>query len=145
MNKLIFGHIIFSDHAIHRYKTRYLEHKGFGYDELSIEDIKGRILKQVSFRNVKKIVNFGDEFKFVFTKNNLEFRFKRSNSKNKDTWILQTVVRYVRVLPWEEPIDIDLDNVPRGQTQRLGIGVAIKVREKQKLEYEKEQQENAMV
>lgn len=137
MKKLVFGYIIFSDHAIDRYKTRVLQRKGIGYNELSLEKIKGNILKDVAFQNVRKIVSFGADYKFVFTRNNLEFRFERSKSKNKETWVLITVVRYNRVLPWEEPLDIDLSKCKDGEVQKMGIGVAIKIREQQKIKHER--------
>ena len=136
MNKLIFGYVIFSQHAIDRYKTRVLKRKEIGYNELSDKKIKNKILQEVSFKNVRRIVSFGNDYKFVFTKSNLEFRFERSKSKHAESWVLTTVVRYNRVLPWEEPLVIDFENVKKGEVKNMGIKVAIDIREKQKLKYE---------
>lgn len=145
MNKLIFGYIIFSQHAIDRYKTRVLKRREIGYNELSDKKIKNIILREVSFKNVRRIISFGNDYKFVFTKNNLEFRFERSKSKHTESWVLTTVVRYNRVLPWEEPLIVDFDNVEKGEVKNMGIKVAMDIREKQKINYESRKKENEMV
>lgn len=126
---MIFGHIIFSDHAIERYRERILKHKNLDM-EMDRKDVIKLILRDISYKNIKKIVNYGN-YKFVFTRYNCEFRFERSHD-NK-SWVLLTVVRYKRLLPFEEPLhieDLDEGNIV------YGIHTAIKIREKKKREFE---------
>lgn len=132
-NNMLFGNIVFTSHAIEKYRERVLTHKNI--EDLSDKQIKKLILRDVSFKNVREIVNFGDEYKFVFTRYNCEFRFKKINN---DNWLLMTVIRYKRIMKWEELDYYDLENMTKEEIKNAGIGAAIQVRKNKKLEYEKE-------
>lgn len=126
---MIFGRVHISPHAIERYKERIMSHRHIAENEPNSE-ISKRIYKEIDLRNTIKTVNFGDKYKFIFTKSNTEFRFEKSRDGKK--WIMVTCVRYPRLLASEEPLSInDLD----GNTT-YGIRTAIKIREKQKNEFE---------
>lgn len=119
-----------SDHSIQRYRERIMSHRHWNDDEPKSETMK-KIRREIDPRNVLKVVNYGEKYKFIFTKKHTEFRFERSNDRT--CWILVTCVRFVRLMESEEPIDIS--QIKRGHI--YGIRTAIKIREKKKLEYEK--------
>lgn len=122
--------INFSDHSIERYRERIMRHRHLLDDEPKSKTIK-KICREIDPRNVMKVVNYGDDYKFIFTKKHTEFRLERSNDRK--FWILVTCVRFVRLMESEEPLSIE--EVKRGRV--YGIRTAIKIREKKKLEYEK--------
>ena len=127
---MIFGKIYCSPHAIDRFRTRIMTHRQLLNEESDRETIK-KIYREIDFKNVLKIVTFGDKYKFVFTKRSTELRFEKS--RNGKFWVLVTCVRYDRLLQTEEPLDIkDI----RGSYYKYGIRTAISIREKQKERFE---------
>lgn len=131
---MIFGKIYCSPHAIERFKKRIMSHRQL-LEEESDEEIIKKIHREIDFRNVMKIVSFGDKYKFVFTKRNTEFRFEKS--MNGKFWVLVTCVRYPRLIKSEEPIS--LDDI-KGK-KYFGIRTAIEIREKQKIAFENKKEE----
>lgn len=131
---MIFGKIYCSPHAIERFKNRIMSHRQL-LDEESDEEIIKKIHREIDFRNVMKIVSFGDKYKFVFTKRNTELRFVKS--RNGKFWVLVTCVRYPRLIKSEEPIS--LDDI-KGK-KYFGIRTAIEIREKQKIDFENKKEE----
>lgn len=131
---MIFGKIYCSPHAIERFKNRIMSHRQLLDEENDAEIIK-KIHREIDFRNVIKIVTFGDKYKFVFTKRNTELRFEKS--RNGKFWVLVTCVRYPRLIKSEEPIS--LDDI-KGK-KYFGIRTAIEIREKQKIDFENKKEE----
>lgn len=126
---MIFGKIYCSPHAIERFKIRIMAHRQLLNEESDSEIIK-KIHREIDFKNVMKIVSFGDKYKFVFTKRNTELRFEKS--RNGKFWVLVTCVRYPRLTKSEEPLSLnDIKD-----KKLYGIRTAIKIREKQKIEFE---------
>lgn len=126
---MIFGKIYCSPHAIDRFKKRIMSHRQL-LDEESDSEIIKKIHREIDFKNVMKIVNFGDKYKFVFTKRNTELRFEKS--MNGKFWVLVTCVRYPRLMESEEPLSLnDIKN-----KKYFGIRTAIEIREKQKIDFE---------
>lgn len=131
---MIFGKIYCSPHAIERFRKRIMSHRQLLNEESDSETIK-KILREIDFKNVMKIVSFGDKYKFVFTKRNTELRFEKS--RNGKFWVLVTCVRYQRMIESEEPLSL---NDIKGK-KSYGIRTAIKIREMQKLEFENKKEE----
>lgn len=125
---MIFGDIIITKHSIKRYRERILPHYGIDKDISDGEVIK-MMYKDLNYRSIKEIVNFGNDLKFVFTRNHKEFRFEKSN--NGKRWVLLTVVRYRRMFAHEEPLE-DAKGI-----KQYGINHEIEYRKKQKIKYEK--------
>lgn len=124
---MIIGSIIITKHSIKRYRERILPHYGIDEDIENSEVIK-MIYKDLNYKAIKEIVYFGDKLKFVFTRQNKEFRFEKSNDGKR--WILLTVVRYKRMFPHEEPLEDAKGN------KHYGINHEIEYRKKQKIKYE---------
>ena len=126
---MITENIIISDHSIRRYRQRILTHRQILDDDIPKHEIKKMIFRDLHYRNIKEIVNFGQDYKFVFTKKHEEFRFEKSFDRK--SWVLLTVVRYKRMFPHE-------DYVISEETgdKIYGIKHEIKVRKEQKIEYE---------
>lgn len=121
--------ILISDHCIERYRERIMSHRRWNDPESKQETIK-KINREIDPRNILKVVYYGDDYKFVFTKKHTEFRFEKSNDRK--FWVLVTCVRYTRLLASEEPCDIE--QIREGHI--YGIRTAIKIREKKKIMYE---------
>lgn len=126
---MITENIIISDHSIKRYRQRILTHRQILDDDIPKHEIKKMIFKDLHYKNVKEIVNFGQDYKFVFTKKHEEFRFEKSFDRN--SWVLLTVVRYKRMFPHEDYVIYEETG-----DKIYGIKHEIKVRKEQKIEYE---------
>lgn len=126
---MIFGKVYFSDHAIERYRQRVLSHKNLD-ESMPKKDVISMIFRDIDYKHVKEIVSFKDEYKFVFTRHNTEFIFKRE----KNIWLLITVIRYKRFMSYE-----------RAPKSKESIYFNIENRKKQKIEYEKGRNKDAMV
>lgn len=131
---MIFGKIYCSPHAIERFRSRIMVHRQMLNEETDKETIK-KIYREIDFKNVMKIVTFGDKYKFVFTKRHTELRFEKS--RNGKFWVLVTCVRYKRMTESEEPLSPKFIN---GKNS-YGIRTAIEIRERQKLEFENKKEE----
>lgn len=118
-----------SDHCIERYRERIMAHRHWNEPETKTETIK-KIKREIDPRNILKVVYYGDDYKFVFTKKHTEFRFEKSNDRK--FWVLVTCVRYTRLLASEEPCNIE--QIREGHV--YGIRTAVKIREKKKKMYE---------
>lgn len=126
---MILGNIIISEHAIQRYRQRVVKHRQLdNEDELTSREIKKMIYNDLYYKNIREIIKFKDDFKFVFTRNNCEFRLEKS--ADDKSWVMLTVVRYKRMFPHEEP------QISDSGEKIYGIRHEIDVRKKQKLEYE---------
>jgi len=130
-SRIIFDDFDVSQHALERFRERVMLTRNLNISENKEKTVE-KIKRELDGRNIKKVINFGDKYKYIFTKRNTEFRFIRSHSNN--FWILTTVVDYPKMLLSEEPLSIEEIN----GSIKFGITTAIKIREKQKLEYEME-------
>jgi|SRR5699024_7084190 len=125
---LIRGKIYFTNHSIKRYKDRVLTHRQFDDEDLTDNDIKKMIKKDINYRQIKEIVDI-DNMKFVFTNNHFEFRFERTKDNG---WLLITVIRYKRLMPHQEP---PIEEYLKNTKQESGIRTAIAIRKRQKQRY----------
>lgn len=129
MSKFQFGKYIVSPHAIERYIERVMNHR----NQLNPEPSKvteRKIRNELSLKNVLATVNFGEKYKFIFTKSNVEFRFER---KTNDLWVLTTCIRHLRLMESEEPLNYR--KIKRGDV--YGIRTAILIRKHQAKKWNK--------
>lgn len=127
--------MMISEHCIDRYKERVMTHRRWDQPEpRSVTETK--IKRELNLRNIKKVVNYGDKYKFIFTKQHTEFRFEKSNDGK--FWVLVTCVRYPRLLASEEPVD--LEQIRDGHI--YGIRTAIQIRENKKVLFEAKELKN---
>lgn len=129
---MIFGKVYISPHAINRYRERVLSHKRINDD--SDKNVVSRILRDIRLSNTIKSITFGDEYRFVFTKSNVEYRFEKS--RDKKSWIMVTCIRHRRMVESEEPISLsDISD------KNYGIRTAIRIREQQKEKFDNKMEE----
>ena len=132
---MMFGHVIASEHSIKRYKERILSRKSEVKDDSRSAIIK-MILRDVSYRNIKEMVTFGDKYKFVFTNNNCEFRFEKSYDGK--SWVLLTVIKYRKMFAFEEYQTLEEFRALKDSkdSKHVGAHTAINLRKEQKEKYE---------